>query len=136
MSTRANIIITDDNGGELIFYRHCDGYPLHCGAMLEKFLGWVRGGKIRDNVGQASGWLVLLGAMEYGTLPPQSCDPEQWESVTPPDWKAGAFEPTTGIHGDIDYLYVVDLDAEALHIDGQDGYTYTGKFSAAATTPA
>jgi hypothetical protein len=48
------------------------------------------------------------------------------------DWKCGAYEPTTGIHGDIEYLYVVDLAAKEIHIDGKDGYVYSGRFSETA----
>ena len=29
-------------------------------------------------------------------------------------WKVGAFEPTTEIHGDIQYLYVIDLDKQEI----------------------
>lgn len=37
-------------------------------------------------------------------------------------WKVGAYEPSTGIHGDIEYLYEIDLKAKALkgwHHDGE-----------------
>jgi hypothetical protein len=25
------------------------------------------------------------------------------------DWKVGAYEPTTSIHGDVEHIYVIDL---------------------------
>jgi len=66
MSTRAQIKITDSFGQELWFYRHSDGYPDGTLPTLQKFLDWVKAGKIRDNVEQAAGWLILIGAEEYG----------------------------------------------------------------------
>lgn len=128
MSTRANVIIKD-KCHKLYFYRHSDGYPDGALPTLKLFLDWLQTGKIRNNVGQAAGWLVLIGAMEYKTLPP-----EAFKSESPPEvnynidyeirgfpkldsfigWKCGAYEPTTGIHGDIEYLYEIDL--EKIHI--------------------
>jgi hypothetical protein len=67
MSTRANIIIKDKYG-QLIFYRHSDGYPEGALPTLKKLMSWVKDGKIRDNVDQASGWLILIGAEEYGDV--------------------------------------------------------------------
>lgn len=99
MSTRANIIIKDDQD-ELIFYRHSDGYPEGAMPTLLQFMSLVKAGNIRDNVGQAAGWLVILGSKEGG----YQGDPAQGMS-----WKVGAIEPTTNLHGDIEYLYVVDL---------------------------
>ena len=121
MSTRANIIITDSDD-ELIFYRHSDGYPEGTLPTLQKFIDWVKVGLIRDNVGQAAGWLILIGAEEYRdhcSYPPQ---PGIY------GWKCGAYEPTCYIHSDIEFLYVVDLAAKVVHIDGQDGYKYSGAF--------
>jgi len=65
MSTRAGIVIIDESGDTLHFYRHSDGYPKGTLPTLRKFLNLVKKGFIRDNVGQAAGWLVLIGAMEY-----------------------------------------------------------------------
>ena len=114
MSTRANILVKDQHD-QLWFYSHCDGYPSGTLPLLEKFMEWVKAGKIRDNVGQASGWLIILGALEYKSVPAAKYDNDdfanlQWDSVsTPDDFKVGAIEPTTGQHGDIEYLYTVDL---------------------------
>ena len=65
MSTRANIIIKDSWGNELFFYRHSDGYPDGTLPTLEKFVKWVKEGRIRDHAGQAAGWLIIIGADEY-----------------------------------------------------------------------
>ena len=119
MSTRANIIVRDSYD-ELIFYRHSDGYPEGALPLLQKFLAWVKEGRIRDCACQASGWLILLGAKEYSVSIADG----------PPDnWCCGAIEPTTAIHGDIQYLYVVDLVDEEIYIDGQNGFEYSGKFA-------
>lgn len=113
MSTRANIILKDGTD-ELIFYKHCDGYPDGTLPILQKFLDWMKTQVIRDNIVQASGWLILAGA----------------ERLIPSvgNWECGSIEPTTRIHGDIEYLYVVDLDEKVIHIDGYNGYRYTGQF--------
>jgi len=108
MSTRANIKIKD-HYNELWFYRHSDGYPEGTMPTLEKFLQWVKDGKIRDNVGQASGWLVLIGAMEYNEVYSENRLKTMEELFKPVNWKVGAYEPTTGQHGDIDFLYTIDL---------------------------
>ena len=61
VSTRANIILTDGTD-ELIFYRHFDDYPEGTLPTLTQFLDLVDHGTIRDNVGQAADWLILIGA--------------------------------------------------------------------------
>jgi hypothetical protein len=132
MSTRANVVLSEsysDSYGKKVtekmyFYRHSDGYPEGTLPSLNKFMEWLKAGKIRDNLTQASGWLVVLGALEYDTIP--KC--ERKEPITasctayakvetieePKDWKAGAFEPTTCIHGDIQWLYEINLTKRTL----------------------
>jgi hypothetical protein len=147
MSTRCNIIVKGDFDEELIFYRHSDGYPDGALPLLNKFVELVQKGQIRSNVGQASGWLVLLGAVEYQTLTP-TCFPgggkekygtnhkivgDAIDSFIPGYWKCGSIEPTTLVHCDIDYLYVVDLTVPAVYQDGEDDYKYQGKFSKETT---
>ena len=126
MSTRANIIIRDKYD-ELIFYRHSDGYPEGTLPTLEKFLDWAIEGRIRDNVGQAAGWLILIGADEYGVTAVNPVEPVEREGM---GWKCGAYEPSVGIHGDIEHLYVIDLEEMEIHQDGKEGYVYNGKYGA------
>lgn len=109
MSTRANIVIKDSNS-KLYFYRHSDGYPDGARPLLDRFMTLVTEGKIRNNVGQSAGWLVLLGAMEYDTC----AIPSDYLAFSNKDWKCGAMEPTTGIHGDIDWFYVLDLTTKTV----------------------
>ncbi len=136
MSTRANIVITDGFEGKLYFYRHSDGYPDGVMPTLNKFLALVKKGKIRDNAQQASGWLIILGAIEYQTIPKKlfSAAGTSYlekrndkkinnliEDFVPEDWKVGAYEPTEGLHGDIEYLYTVDLKNKEIVIEEVHG---------------
>jgi len=129
MSTRANIILKEsysykdaegkiiNKSNELIFYRHSDGYPEGTLPTLNKFMDWLKSGKIRNDLMQCSGWLILLGAMEYNTIPKydNTTDYPDIDTISDPkDWKAGAYEQTTGIHGDIEWLYTIDLNKKEL----------------------
>jgi hypothetical protein len=108
MSTRANIVITDGEES-LWFYKHSDGYPEGVMPILQKLLQWVNDDILRDNASQMSGWLILLGVLEYNN--DTSCfeRPFDINTFTPSKWKVGAYEPTGGRHGDIAYLYTLDL---------------------------
>jgi hypothetical protein len=111
MSTRANIVITDGED-ELIFYRHSDGYPTGTLPTLKEFLALVISGTIRNNVSQSAGWLILVGANEYGVTYNSNGITHTLDSCCGSPgmaWKVGAYEPSTGIHGDIEHFYVVDL---------------------------
>jgi len=129
MSTRCQIIVKDEES-EQWFYRHSDGYPDGVMPVLEIFLKWAKEGKIRKNVEQACGWLVILGAIEYNTMPQyklqeNSFGSKQYGDIStiesPEDWKVGAFEPCScKQHGDIEYLYTIDL--EKLTIEQKDLY--------------
>lgn len=141
MSTRANIIIKDSYGDKLFFYRHSDGYPEGTLPTLNIFMKWLKN-DIRQDLQQGSGWLILLGAMEYNTIPKfktepsthggkEYCDIDTIE--TPQDWKVGAYEPTTSIHGDIDYLYIIDIDKATLNV--YDSWTEKGEGKHKVTIP-
>lgn len=123
MSTRANILVKDSYGS-LWFYKHSDGYPEGVMPLLNKFMDWIKAGKIRNNVSQGAGWLIILGAIEYNTMPGYGTTGSgmrnygDLESVTEPrDWKCGSIEPTTGEHGDIDYRYTLDLETKTILIE-------------------
>jgi hypothetical protein len=121
MSTRCNVLITDGFGHKLWFYRHSDGYPRGVRPTLQKFMKWVKTGKIRNNVGQATGWLVILGNEEYKA------------GSSPTQWKVGAYEPTTGQHGDIEYLYTIDLLKKTLLAEKVD---FNGKKNVISINPS
>lgn len=100
MSTRANIIFKDSAGTKLYFYRHSDGYPDVTGADLKSFcLGYQK--HLRDNSMQSSGWLIVWGREKM----------ERYEGY---EWKVGDYEPTHGIHSDVEFIYIIDLDAMIL----------------------
>ena len=116
MSTRCNVVIKGQYG-TILLYRHSDGYPKGVSPTLNKFCEWVKHDRIRKSDEQAAGWLILLGIQEYA-LGEQSADiklkdfqpgPEGSGSGWGMGWKIGAYEPCSNIHGDIDYIHVVDL---------------------------
>lgn len=106
MSKRCNIIVKDQYD-ELFFYRHSDGYPAGALPTLREFMALV-GEKIRDNVGQSAGWLIVIGNHEYRKYAGEYPDIM--------DWKVGAYEPTTGLHGDIEYVYILDLQKKEIRV--------------------
>lgn len=129
MSTRASIIVKDSHT-KLFFYRHSDGYPEGIMPTLEKFLQYVKDGRIRDNADQAAGWLIIIGAQEYNT-PCDWSEPhvsqndvdnlrlnnyEPGHDIAINGWKVGAYEPTTGVHGDEEYQYTVDLETKTISV--------------------
>lgn len=144
MSTRANIILKDNSGRQIIFYRHSDGYPKGVMPTLNKFINWIKAGKIRNNLMQSAGWLVLIGAMEYNSLPKYKAKPYKLGKSTyynvnvesieePSDWKCGAYEITDNIHGDIAYLYTVNVSDYSIKCQevkyertGMDAYLKSG----------
>jgi len=105
MSTRANIII-EDKSDKLYFYRHSDGYPETTMESLKEFVNMYKD-QLRDNVSQSAGFLILKGAIEYGFTGDITKPNEEKYSFM--EWKVGAYEPTTGVHEDIEYLYTIDL---------------------------
>ena len=125
MSTRCNIILKEGNE-KIIFYKHSDGYPEGTMPLLTRFIELMRSNLIRDNIMQSSGWLVILGAIHYQTISGKlfpDYDKESYDvdhnkidglmnEFKPKDWLCGAIEITTDIHGDIDFLYEIDLDAK------------------------
>ena len=105
MSTRANIIIRDQNT-TLYFYRHSDGYPSSTGEDLKEFCkGYAK--NFRANAPQSAGFLIL-----HGAGPSQDGINDRCNKLY--DWKCGDYEPTDSIHGDVEYVYVIDLETMTL----------------------
>jgi hypothetical protein len=123
MSTRCNVILTDEVNdptkeqlldackgtlkGFLVLYHHSDGYPSNIMPMLKKFVSWI-GTRIRDNASQSIGWLILM-EKEGGDEP-------IGDDINVYGWKASQFEPTTCIHEDIEYLYVVNMVKKTIKV--------------------
>ena len=135
MSTRAAIRILD-NRYEQWYYCHSPGYPINnnsdnpTGILpdLIKMREWVQQGTIRDNVKQASGWLVRLGVAAL-------IEQQQAERVQGPDepeillsqppgpktamnWKASLYEPCSMSEAllDYDWAYWLDLRKPSIAI--------------------
>jgi hypothetical protein len=131
MTTRANILLKDEYD-KLWFYRHADGYPEAVVPDLKQFMQWVEQGRIRNNVGQAAGWLILLGVkdrVEMGRdTSHASPDPfEPGDRNTAYGWKAGVYEPTIEMHGDIEYYYEVDFVALEIRVYRIDDERASGR---------
>lgn len=112
MSTRANIVIKDADS-KLIFYKHSDGYPEGTLPLLETFLNRVKDGTYRDNVSQSAGNLILIGYDDFFKSGDNNLDISMRKSYS---WKCGSIEPTTCIHGDIEYLYTIDLVKKTIKV--------------------
>ena len=115
MSTRCNIIVKDD-WGEIIFYRHSDGYPEGVKPTLTKLLDMLDT-DLRNNVSQFSGWLVLIGAWEYEKyIAKNSKNFIVNHKYSHDGWKVGAYEPAPELSGDIEYLYIFDLEKKEIQV--------------------
>ena len=114
MGTRANVIIKDDQT-TLYFYRHSDGYPKHTGESLSDFVLGYKFENMRNNALQSAGWLILKGHFEYlnGGEATSMAQPRMGNSFKD-EWKVGAYEPTSALHGDVEYIYVIDLEKMTL----------------------
>jgi len=129
MSTRAKIIVKDEYD-TLYFYRHSDGYPEGVKPTLTVLLDMLKKGLVRNNVGQFAGWLILIGAWEYDTLPKRIKEKYDVEnSEFKPDlknngfdWKVGAYEPITSDHVDFAYQYIFNLKTKEIKV-----YEYNDK---------
>jgi hypothetical protein len=134
MSTRSQVIIVSgesfsgDEIDEMWFYRHSDGYPSGNMPQLYKFMKWREEGRIRDNVEQSCGWLVLIGAEEYDYMWSDSGEKLKKKKITEPShdsfsgWKCGAYEPCPcrTNHGDIEWLYTIDIKENSIIITNFD----------------
>lgn len=134
MSTRANVLIKDAYS-ELWMYHHSDGYPTGMKDTLTQFIDWVNRGLIRGNASQSAGWLIILGIQE--NIEHMQSFQESMGDLLNKDvkinleelaikdyiptggvsgWKVGAYEPTNEQHGDIEWLYTLDLQKKTLTV--------------------
>ena len=90
MSTRANIIIRENTTGtEVVLYSHCDGYPDGVGENL----GDTISDFCRFNEGHINPANLTAAIMTSNTF----------------DYKYEYDTYNTPIHGDIDYLYIIEI---------------------------
>jgi len=134
MAIRANIVLTDTHTynsksslkivktKQLIFYRKTDGNPEAIMPVLQVFLKWIMEGRLRNNLGRAGVWLVLLGGIENNVIPKflsfkDKLGPDELKKLPLPNfWKCGSFEPAASLSGDIDFLYEIDIKEVKLTI--------------------
>jgi hypothetical protein len=77
--------------------------------LLLEYLDLIKDGQIRNNAMQSSGWLILAGHDEYA----------EFRSEGHMQWKVGSIEPTDSIHGDIEYLYEINVSDQTIKINGK-----------------
>lgn len=97
MSTRCNIIIKDGES-RIYLYHHHDGYPMGVGTELQAYL--------EKEWSTRRYWFASSIANELikGSLPYPFSD----------DKKDEEYEVTFGLHGDIEYCYVINCQARTL----------------------
>ena len=105
MSTRCNIIIKTRWNKRIYLYHHHDGYPEGVGALLADYLGEMKPWQIKQNPIEIANHLVKHGIPYMG---------RDWKTGEPKECVDDEYEITTGIHGDIDYLYVLNCKAGSL----------------------
>ena len=105
MSTRCNIIVKDRFNRRVYLYHHHDGYPEFVGACLADFLGEMQPWQIRRQAFGIANKLIK-GAIRYEHKNLYTGKRE----VKADD----EYEVTSGIHGDIEYLYVINCKAGTL----------------------
>lgn len=94
MSTRSNIIVKDDSS-KFYLYRHCDGYPDITGRHLKRTLA-------NNAYSQFDGAKLASDLIQYN------------ETLKYTNTVYYPYELTYCIHGDIEYLYVIDLKENSL----------------------
>ena len=105
MSTRCNIVVRDGDK-ELWFYRHSDGYPESVLPDLEPLMEKLRDCTLRDNLSQFCGWLIVKGHEDFHKRHPG------WAEE-----KVGNYEPTTGVHCVVQFVYELDLREKTLTVE-------------------
>jgi len=92
MSTRSSIIITSVIERKAAYlYHHCDGYPGGVGVDLAE--------KYKDIIESTEGKVTFNALLDRVTM----------DSDFENEGSDG------GIHGDIEYLYIMDIEAQAVH---------------------
>lgn len=103
MSTRANFLIVTPDNKVHQFYSHCDGYPEGLGELL------------RRHILMSLGMLVLKPNDSIYDLFMQVIDHKIIKENYRASWEDEGFndmESPIHIHGDIDYLYIVNFSKD------------------------
>jgi hypothetical protein len=128
MSTRSQLRFTDEKTDRVSqVYRHSDGYPEGIIPLLEHLQELLHATGTHRDSGYAAAQFILLDKLRYiertfgcedglySDLPDTIeavLDPESWEDLNrTPSYLLGhgVEDPSCGIHGDEEYIYVVEL---------------------------
>lgn len=112
MSTRCNIVIQDSTS-KIFLYRHMDGYPSHIVPILRKVLKQVQDHKLNAAPGQVALQVLHLGLLEY-TRFLRKMRKYAGGSLDFYKQTKGFIEPTDGLHGDVAYVYSLDIGREEI----------------------
>lgn len=140
MSTRCQLRFTDERTDRVAqVYRHSDGYPESIVPLLEHLQELLHATGTQRSGSYAATQFVLIDKLRYieGTFRQDRIysdlpdtvegvlDPESWEDLNQtPSYLLGhgAEDPSCGIHGDEEYLYLVELPARS-PFDEPEGWT-------------
>ena len=106
MSTRCNIIIKDRFNRRVYLYHHHDGYPEGVGEALAEYLHKWQDWQIRQH-----GMRYIPNELVRGEIKVVFTDWKTGEATIQPDL---GYDITAGIHGDIEYLYIINCKAGTL----------------------
>ena len=102
MSTRCHIRIKEGKT-QYMLYHHSDGYPDGVGVDLKKFLAEIEGDWDADDIANQ----LVKGGIRHLRYPSVYAN----EKKMCPDM---GYEITPCVHGDEEYVYVIDCDAQTL----------------------
>lgn len=118
MSTRCNIIVKDRWNNRVYLYHHHDGYPEFVGACLAEMLAGMQPWQIKQHPFSIANKLVKNG-IQYQTT--------DWRTHEPKVVTDDEYEITSGVHGDIEYLYVINGKAGTLRCYAVDLWEDAGE---------
>lgn len=104
MATRCNVIVENNSGYRIFMYRHCDGYPESVAPALAPILSELRTDKDREKMGVS----YVAEKIE---------DIEETYFIMGNQKSHKPFQYTTDIHGDIEWLYTLNVDTTELHYE-------------------
>lgn len=103
MSTRANVIVENEHLS-IYLYQHCDGYPKYLGGIIAEFLRSEEAQEYKGELMNLAGALMLYSA----------------KKAPRPGYMPSILVPTSGIHGDIQYLYTINSETLEMTTEGED----------------
>lgn len=106
MATRCNVIVEDNSGYRIFMYRHNDGYPESVLPALAPILSALRNDKDFFNRSPFQSRLERIADVKKSAAYVAA----KIEEIEP-------FEFTTDIHGDIEWLYTLNVDTTELHYE-------------------